>query len=508
MTREDAEREQRTAAPETPAPDSGGAAPAGETARRQPLFKRLEDYYLRLTISRKMLLGYASLVGLLVLISVFALLSLNRLNRINQSILLVDVPVIDAADKMIDIVLAQELYARRFLILGTPEMLKIFWERSAEFDQLVESLGRLPEARHFPTRRIDALHREYNDMLMNGLELLKEPESPEAHDFENRIRLKQEALIGLIKEMSATALRDQNRKTGETARIGLVAYRTAGILCLVGFVISVIAALLITRNISGSVRELRTATLHISEGRFDYRPRIRNRDELGELARDFSSMALRLKRLEETFLDASPLTRLPGGISVGTVLEKRIADRTPFAFCLIDIDHFKAYNDRYGYGRGNELIRHTAGLIEEAVKQRGGKDDFVGHIGGDDFAVITDYGLFGDICGELIRRFDETVADFYDPADREAGYFVGKNRQGEEIRFPLATLSIAVVTNRRGRLENHIQVGEIAAELKEYAKSIPGSNYVVDQRRRGEDRRSSPGGPKIVEFPGKKEDTA
>ncbi len=82
----------------------------------------------------------------------------------------------------------------------------------------------------------------------------------------------------------------------------------------------------------------------------------------------FLAMGKRLRKLEEMYLDASPLTRLPGGIAIENVLKKRIDSSQPIAFCVLDLDNFKAFNDRYGYANGSEVIKETAKIIENVVK--------------------------------------------------------------------------------------------------------------------------------------------
>ena len=227
---------------------------------------------------------------------------------------------------------------------------------------------------------------------------------------------------------------------------------------------------------------LSNATNMIANGKFDHRPNIRNKDELGDLARSFVTMAQRLKQLEEMYLDTSPLTRLPGGIAIENVMKKRIAANVPIAFCLMDIDNFKAYNDHYGYAKGNDIIQATAAIISEAVAKFGTEDDFIGHIGGDDYVLITTPDLYPRVCQSVIDHFDRTIPSFYDEADRKRGHIVSENRQGQEVKFPLASLSIAVVTNVKRKFKNHIQFGEVAAEMKELAKTVAGSTYMVDQR--------------------------
>jgi diguanylate cyclase (GGDEF)-like protein len=273
---------------------------------------------------------------------------------------------------------------------------------------------------------------------------------------------------------------------------------------VIGILLSTAAAAIVTGNIVTAVRKLHVATEMISQGNFDYRPIIANKDELGELAEAFSMMATRLKNLEEMYLDASPLTRLPGGVAIENILKKKIEQQKLFAFCLMDIDNFKSYNDHYGYAKGNEMIQKTAEIIEQAVNSHANGDDFVGHIGGDDFVVITTPDKFSAICEAIVSAFDQSIPEFYAPADRQRGFILGENRQGHEERFPLASISIAVVTNQTSSLENHIQVGEIAAEIKEHAKSVPGSTIIVDRRQPQIMPKSNIDAKKVINFPGQK----
>jgi len=119
------------------------------------------------------------------------------------------------------------------------------------------------------------------------------------------------------------------------------------------------------------------------------------------------------------------------------------------------------------------------------VKEKGTSYDFVGHVGGDDYVVITIPDKMREIAGEIISLFDQRIPEFYDPLERQQGYILGKTRQGIEMRFPIMSISIAIVTNDDRKLTNTLQVSEIAAELKDYAKTIPKSSLVVDKRRNG-----------------------
>jgi GGDEF domain-containing protein len=229
----------------------------------------------------------------------------------------------------------------------------------------------------------------------------------------------------------------------------------------------------------------------ISEGRFDHLPKVRNQDELGELSQAFQRMAQRLKSLEEMHLDANPLTYLPGSTTIESVLNRRLMNETRTAFCQVDLSNFKAFNDRYGYARGNKVLLLTAKVLTETVRKEGSEGDLVGHIGGDDFVVITSPERCEAICRAIIESFDRRVPDFYDLKDRQRGCIRGVTRQGQRVDFPIMTMAISVVTNRYLPLRNHVQVGEIAAEIKRYAKSRSHSTFVVDRRSRSAEARAA-----------------
>lgn len=446
--------------------------------------QKIISFFFRLNIARKMLLGYLTLTILIFIISAFGLSTLNRLNSYNQTIITTYQPLTETTDKMLDTLLSQELYGRRYAILKRPEILTLYWEKNNDFTKLVEKISMFPDMKDPDVEKLSALHAAYNNVFLDGMQYINNPRSPLSKQYDNDIRTKQEEVIETIKSISLKAQRARNETTLQTSSIGNAAFRITAILCITGVVLSILSTILITRSIAGPIHKLKLATKVISEGKFDVIPDVKNRDELGDLSISFREMAKRLKRLEEMYLDASPLTRLPGNIAIENVLKKRLDSGTPLAFCHIDLDNFKAYNDRYGYAKGSELIKATAGFVETVVAQHGSPDDFVGHIGGDDFVVITTPDRYVALCQEVIRTFDENVSAYYDPEDVRNGYIIGKTRQGQEMRFPIMTISISVVTNTHRKLSSTIEIGEIAAELKHYAKSIPGSIYVVDKRRK------------------------
>jgi GGDEF domain-containing protein len=445
--------------------------------------KKTVPRFFRLTIARKLLLGFVSYGILTILIALIALSSLQRLNEINNRIINRDIPLVEISDKMIEALLAQELYGRRSVILKSPEMEALFWRRSEEFENFLREMRRLSEASSLPLDRLNGLHEEYNDLFKIGLEKRENSSSQVTQDHDRQVRQKLEEVIQLVKEISRDARADQNKKSLETLSVGHSAFWITAGLSFGGLFLGILIALIITHNISRSINQLKLSTWEISGGKFDHLPEVRSQDELGDLSQAVQKMAQRLKRLEEMSLDANPLTHLPGSIAIENVLNQRLREETPLAFCQLDLSHFKAFNDRYGYARGNEVIQATAKIVTEVVQGQGKEASLVGHIGGDDFVVITSAERYEKICLAIIDAFDRMVLDFYDLEDRQRGYIQGETRQGQKVSFPIMTLAIAVVTNQYYRLKSHIQIGEIAAELKNYAKSFSHSMLVVNRRK-------------------------
>ena len=190
-----------------------------------------------------------------------------------------------------------------------------------------------------------------------------------------------------------------------------------------------------------------------------------------------------LLRRSDRDTDVHPSTRLPGARAIERELARRIADGTPFAACYADLDHFKEFNDRYGYFRGDLVIRLLARLLHDVVSGLVPEGGFVGHIGGDDFLFILPLEAMPRACEEVVRVFDELIPLQYSEADRRAGYFLGKDRRGVMHRVPLMTLSVGVVTNQRRHFTRPADVSELATEMKSYAKTLPGSVWAVDRRR-------------------------
>jgi diguanylate cyclase (GGDEF)-like protein len=189
-----------------------------------------------------------------------------------------------------------------------------------------------------------------------------------------------------------------------------------------------------------------------------------------------------LMRTERT-VAVHPTTRLPGTTEIERAIRERLDSGALFAVCYADLDHFKEFNDRYSYYEGDGVIFLLSRILRDVVNGLSPRDGFVGHIGGDDFIVIIPLEAVQEVCREIISVFDALIPYQYNAQDRRAGYFFGKDRRGHLHRVPLMTLSIGIVTNERRRFTHPRQVSELATEMKSYAKTLPGSVFVVDRRR-------------------------
>lgn len=191
-------------------------------------------------------------------------------------------------------------------------------------------------------------------------------------------------------------------------------------------------------------------------------------------------LALVLRRAERD-MSVHPTTRLPGTVQIERDLAERMGAKQEFAICYADLDHFKEFNDRYGYNNGDRVILLLSRILRDIVRALA-PGGFVGHIGGDDFIFIVPIEYLEVCCDEIVHIFDELIPFQYSEEDRKAGYFLGKDRRGSIHRIPLMTLSIGVVTNQFHSFSHTAQVSELAAEMKAYAKTLPGTVYVVDRR--------------------------
>lgn len=173
-------------------------------------------------------------------------------------------------------------------------------------------------------------------------------------------------------------------------------------------------------------------------------------------------------------VEANPLTKLPGNTAIENVINSCINSNKKFGFIYLDLDNFKAYNDAYGFTNGDLMIKTTADCIEESCL----KEEFMGHIGGDDFVIITDYWEIEQLCQCIINKFQEKINMLYTQDDLDNGYILSKNRNGIEEKYPMATLSIAVVTNEFKNYQTINEFSKVLAEVKKKCKQKKGNAII------------------------------
>ncbi len=193
-------------------------------------------------------------------------------------------------------------------------------------------------------------------------------------------------------------------------------------------------------------------------------------------------VTMNLARARER-LQANPLTHLPGNMAIEENIQRRLDRNELFSVCYIDINHFKSFNDRYGFERGDNVLRHVAQLIAKCLDVSGaGPTSFLGHIGGDDFIAALDPDHEAQFAQQCLQEFDRIIPTYYDEGDRRQRVVTVKNRNGVPVSFPLMSLSIAAITNQYQSYRNLAEIARDAVEVKQYLKTQPGSHYLRDRR--------------------------
>ena len=184
-----------------------------------------------------------------------------------------------------------------------------------------------------------------------------------------------------------------------------------------------------------------------------------------------------------TARELSPLTGMSGNSDILREISRRLAQHERFTVLYPDIDSFKSYNDHYGFLRGDDVIKTLATIILEVLEQNYSPQHFAGHVGGDDFVILTDPSIAETLANEITRRFDAASPALYDPADRLQGWIESKERSGGTVRSPMVSVSIGIVNAEPGSYASAAALAARAAEVKGVAKRMPGSKWVLDRRR-------------------------
>jgi diguanylate cyclase (GGDEF)-like protein len=188
-----------------------------------------------------------------------------------------------------------------------------------------------------------------------------------------------------------------------------------------------------------------------------------------------------LRRVRE-MRSVNPLTQLPGNVQVQEEVTKRVSAGVPFALMYVDIDNFKAFNDHYGFLRGDEAIKLLASCVDSAIKEYDASGGFVGHVGGDDFVILVDPSSGERVAESIIGSWDEQIVSLYDNEDVERGYIEVLDRRNERHRYPVTTVSIGIASNAQRPVATHWEASEIATEMKQFAKQDEESSYAADRR--------------------------
>jgi GGDEF domain-containing protein len=204
---------------------------------------------------------------------------------------------------------------------------------------------------------------------------------------------------------------------------------------------------------------------------------------LDDASLDEVMLRIRIKEVRgNLYLDANPLTRLPGNYSIMAAIQQCIDEKKVFGLAYLDIDNFKAFNDKYGFARGDDMIRMTARILSNVVRRLAPKDGFVGHVGGDDFVFLLPAASIEEGCRQVIQHFDLVSTTLSDDEDRLLGYIETEDRHGTVRKFPLPTVSLSVIDTRITAVIHPGEASAMASELKKIVKKLPGSNYMVDRR--------------------------
>jgi len=180
---------------------------------------------------------------------------------------------------------------------------------------------------------------------------------------------------------------------------------------------------------------------------------------------------------------ANPLTGLPGNEFIQRQIAKMLSQSIHFDVCYIDLDCFKPFNDRHGFEMGDRVIKVVGDIMLEALKKwEINSIGFVGHIGGDDFILITRPKNSLSTCEYIIDQFTKRLGQFHTPEECEQGSYQSCDRQGNTQKFGLLSLSIGIVSTEIHHISSFAEVSSIASDLKKRAKETPGSSIVRDRR--------------------------
>ncbi len=434
------------------------------------------------TVTRKMIAGYLVILVFSLSAIGFALTRLHQQTRDTEQLVNVEFRMFELVRDLQQNLLAQENIEKQLLILKDPALSELRLNRNEEFTRLALALNRPPLSE--PVKVLIKLVEKYRQAENQLSDTLFWENWTEAQQLSNEVTVPLRIqILNYLAEFRQQKQQEINTGLAHLSARTSDAFQMTMLLTLIGIGLSAPVSLTVMMSIHRSVKALKAATQKISAGSFDHRPELRGGDEFAQLANDFRMMGQKLRELEQLRLDANPLTQLPGNLAIDREIDQRITRREPFAHLYIDLDNFKAYSDRYGYKAGSDVLAMVGQLIKDVVDEKGTEDDLVGHIGGDDYVVLTHPDAAEAIAQEIVSRFDGTIPSYYSQKDRQAGSFTGKDRYGVRRTFPLMTISIAVIPSTHYEYPSRLAISQDCARLKEYLKIQEGSNYMLEKQK-------------------------
>lgn len=434
------------------------------------------------TVTKKVIIGYLMIVIFSLLAVGFALSRLHQQTRTTESLVNVEFRTFELVRDLQQNLLAQENIEKQLLILRDPALSELRQNRNNEFTRYALALNRPPLSAQLKNLiKFVENYRQVDNQLTEAL-FWEDWSQAQQLSNEKTVPLRVQ-LLTYLAEFRQQQQQKINTGLAQLSQNTSEAFQMTALLSLLGICLSAPVSIAVVLSIHRSVKELKKATRRISAGRFDHQPEISGNDEFAQLASDFAQMGQKLTELEQLHLDANPLTLLPGNLAIDREVEMRISNGEPFSHLYIDLDNFKVYSDRYGYKAGSDVLAKVGKLLQQVVGEYGSSEDLVGHIGGDDYVVLSSLDSGEMLAQKIIDGFSELVPTFYSPEDQEAKSFVGEDRYGVKRTFPLMTISIAVIASDRYEYPSRLAISQDCARVKEYLKIQEGSNYMLERRK-------------------------
>lgn len=434
------------------------------------------------TVTKKVVIGYLVIVLFTVCAVGYALYQLHQQTRSTEYLVNIEFSTFELLRDLQQNLLALENIEKQLLILRDPELTSLRQNRNEELLRHTLALERFPPSEQGQTLlRIFTAYRQADNGLTEAL-MRENWELAEAVSSQKMVPLRVQ-ISDLLTEYRERHQQQINADLTRLSQKTGAAFQATALLTLIGICLSAPVTLTVILSIHRSVRALKLATQNISAGHFDHQLELSGDDEFSQLASDFIQMGQKLRELEQLRLDANPLTQLPGNRAIDRAIDSRINRKKDFSHLYIDLDNFKSYSDRYGYKHGSDVLSRVGDMIQSVVNRFGTADDLVGHIGGDDYVVVSTLEKGELLAQHIITEFEAMVPSFYSGDDRAAKFFIGQDRYGIERKFPLMSISIAVIHSTRYKYPSRLAISQDCARLKEYLKIQDGNNYMLENQK-------------------------